>query len=187
MPRPRPRTRPATLATLPAFAGQPLWRTLAVFVLAFGLLQTGWTACRDTAVERLVIHEATVAPAAALIRMLTPAIPARARAASILAPGGGLRILNGCEGTEVMFLLVAAFVAVPMAPRRWALALALGLAGVFVLNQARILVLFYAYRHDPALFETLHTLVLPLVLVAAVALYFHAVLRHIGHGPPAPA
>ena len=28
--------------------------------------------------------------------------------ASIRAPGGGLNILNGCEGTEVMFLLMAA-------------------------------------------------------------------------------
>ncbi|MFN0316682.1 MAG: exosortase/archaeosortase family protein, partial [Burkholderiales bacterium] len=87
---------------------------------------------------------------------------------------------NGCEGTEVMFLLLAAFAAVPMAWRDRFIGLAIGIAGVFVLNQARILALFYAFRTNRALFDSLHTLILPAVLVAAVALYFHAFIRSRG-------
>lgn len=152
--------------------------SLIIFMLVFVLLQWGWSASRATWVERLVVHQATVPPAAALVRLITPGIPAKAVAASIKAPGGGLNILNGCEGTEVMFLLVAAFAAVRMPWRRRAAALGLGLAFVFAINQARILTLFYAYRADRALFDMLHTAVLPAVLVALAAGYFYAALHY---------
>lgn len=161
----------------PPRSSYPLWLTLALFLGVFGVLQWAWSEARDTWIERLVIHEATVKPAAALIQLITPEANARPVAASIKAPGGGLNILNGCEGTEVMFLLVAAFAAVRLGWRRRLVGLALGLGLVFVLNQARILALFYAFRNERSLFDLLHTTVLPAVLIAAVALYFYAVLQ----------
>ena len=90
----------------------PLWLTLAIFVGVFAVLQWSWNAVRGTWVERLIVHEATVKPAAALIQIISPEAHAQQVATSIKAPGGGLNILNGCEGTEIMFLLVAAFSAV---------------------------------------------------------------------------
>ena len=155
----------------------PLWLTLVLFLGVFALLQWAWGEARDTWIERLVIHEATVKPAAALVQILTPEANAKPVAASIKAPGGGLNILNGCEGTEVMFLLVAAFAAVRLGWRQKMIGLGLGLSLVFVLNQARILALFYAFRNERSLFDLLHTTVLPAVLIAAVALYFYAVLH----------
>ena len=116
-------------------------------------------------------------PAAALVQVITPEANARPDAASIKAPGGGLNILNGCEGTEIMFLLIAAFAAVRLSGRRKLTGLALGLGLVFVLNQARILTLFYTFRNERSLFDILHTTILPAVLVVAVALYFYAVLH----------
>jgi len=155
----------------------PLWLTLAIFLGVFGILQWAWSEARGTWIERLVIHEAPVKPAAAMIQVLTPEAKAKPVGASIKAAGGGLNILNGCEGTEVMFLLSAAFAAVPMGWRRRLAGLALGLALIFALNQVRILSLFYAFREQRSLFDLLHTTVLPAVLVAFVALYFYAVLH----------
>ena len=155
----------------------PLWLSLTIFLGVFAVLQWAWSEARDTWVERLVIHEATVKPAAAMIRVLSPEAKAEPVGARIKAAGGGLNILNGCEGTEVMFLLVAAFAAVRMGWRGRLTGLALGLALIFALNQARILALFYAFREQRSLFDLLHTAVLPAVLVAAVGLYFYAVLH----------
>ena len=154
----------------------PLWLTLVIFVGVFAVLQWAWGEARDTWIERLVIHQATVKPAAGLVQWITPTAHAHPVGASINAPGGGLNILNGCEGTEVMFLLIAAFSAVRLGWRPRLLGLGLGLILIFVLNQARILALFYAYRNDRSLFDLLHTAVLPAVLIAAVALYFYVVL-----------
>lgn len=161
----------------PSQTPYPLWLSLAIFLGVFAVLQWAWGESRDTWVERLVIHEATVKTAAALVQILTPEANAKPVAASIKAPGGGLNILNGCEGTEVMFLLVAAFAAVRLGWRRKLVGLGLGLVLVFSLNQARILALFYAFRNERSLFDILHTTVLPAVLIAAVALYFYAALH----------
>jgi exosortase/archaeosortase family protein len=155
---------------------------LLIFMAVFVLLQWGWEAVRGTALERLVVDQATVMPAAGLVRWLTPAIQARAVASSIKAPGGGINILNGCEGVEVMFLLLAALAAVRISWRRRLVAILLGLGLVFALNQARIVTLFYAFRADRQLFDLLHTTLLPVVLVALTAAYFYAVIHQSRRG-----
>lgn len=155
----------------------PAWLRLAIFVLCYTALQGGYARSAGTAVERFFLVEAGSKPAARLIELAQPHIGARAQGARIVAPGGGINIANGCEGTDIYFLLVAAFVAAPLAWRRRAAGLALGLALAFALNQARIVTLFQAFRSDRALFELLHTTVLPVLLVALIGLYFHAFLR----------
>lgn len=152
-------------------------RSLLLFLILFFALQWGWEGMRGTWVERLVVHQATVAPAAAVISWLTPETGAQASGASIKAQGGGINILNGCEGTEVMFLMIAAIVAARLPWRMALTGLSLGLIWVFVLNQARILTLFYVFRHDRSWFELLHTAILPAILVASAIAYFHGLLH----------
>jgi exosortase/archaeosortase family protein len=149
-----------------------LWRSVLVFALVTALLQYGWKQARDTAFERAVIDVATVQTSAALIRQLTPEVQAQAVGPRIRAPGGGINILNGCEGTEALFLLVAAMAAHRASWRQRAVGLLAGTVVVFGLNQLRVLALFYSYRSDRALFDQLHGLVTPLLLIcAAVALF----------------
>jgi exosortase/archaeosortase family protein len=149
-----------------------LWRSVLVFALVTALLQCGWKQVRGTAVERAVIDVATVQTSAALIRQLTPEVQAQAQGSRIRAPGGGINILNGCEGTEALFLLVAAMAAHRATWRQRAVGLLAGTVAVFGLNQLRVLALFYSYRSDRALFDQLHGLVTPLLLIcSAVALF----------------
>jgi exosortase/archaeosortase family protein len=89
------------------------------------------------------------------------------------APGGGLNILNGCEGMEAVFLLLAAFVVAPLSWRCSAMGVLIGVGFVYAINQVRILALFFAYRADPRLFYTLHTTVTPIAAVLLVAAYFY--------------
>lgn len=144
------------------------------FVLVFLVLQTAWAKASGTWLEALVIGDMTVWPAAVWIGLLTPDIGAQAVGYSIKAPGGGMNIINGCEGLDVLFLLFAAFVVYPAVWYRWVGALATGIVVVWVLNQVRVVVLFYASRHDKELFALLHGTVAPLVLIALVAIFFAA-------------
>lgn len=163
-------------------AGRPLRRRgrqmhfaarAALFLLIFALLMLGWNAMRGGVLERLVVHDATVRPAAWLANLLTPGLHARAVDSSIRAPGGGLNILNGCEGVDALFLLVAAFVVAPLPARARFLGLLSGVALVYIINQARILLLFYVFRRDPALFATLHGTVTPIAMVLLIAAWFY--------------
>ena len=162
----------------PAPPRRPAWLIVVLFMATFALLQWGWQQSRDTWLERAVIHQATVRPAAQLIRGVDPGLPAAARGARIEAPGGGLNIKLGCEGVEIMFLLIAALVAMPI---RWlprVAGLAAGLALIYALNQARIVALFFAWRADRSLFEALHTLVLPAFLVFVVTAFVYLLVNH---------
>jgi exosortase/archaeosortase family protein len=149
----------------------------SVAVLVFACLQIGWEFLRGGPLEYTVIHEGTVRPAAALIRALTPDVHAQAVRFSVKAPGGGLNIRNGCEGTEALFLLVAAFLVAPLRWRSRLVGLVAGVALVFIVNQVRVVALFYAWRVDHSLFDLLHGTVTPVAIVLVVGGYFHAFLE----------
>lgn len=147
---------------------------LAIFLLTFFALQIGWSHARGTSLEHWVIDGATVHTSVAVINALTPQASAIAQGPSILAPSGGINVRNGCEGTEILFLLLAALLAYPFS---WRLRLVGAIAGavyVFLINQIRLVTLFYAIRNDYALFNQLHGVVTPLALILCTLLFFAA-------------
>ncbi|MDP1927542.1 MAG: archaeosortase/exosortase family protein [Thiobacillus sp.] len=155
---------------------QPL-RVLLIFLAAFFSLQYAWEMSRDSWLERLVIDQLTVRPAAWMIDLLWPAYQVHAEGHRLVAAAGRLNILNGCEGMETLFLLAAAFIAYPFAWRIRLLGLGAGTLLVFVLNQTRIIVLWHAFLHDRAWFGVLHGTVLPVLLVASCLVFFLVFLR----------
>lgn len=147
-------------------------RLLAVFLLLFFVFQYGWEMSRDTALERLVVHDATVRPAVWVIGQLSPGSGIEAQGFRMVSPQGRLNILNGCEGLETLFLLLAALLAYPLRFGIRLRGIALGVLLVFVLNQARIVMLWYAFLYDRAVFGALHGVVLPLLMVAACLVFY---------------
>src|SRR3974390_2547311 len=115
---------------------------IALFLSVFGVLDYGYYITRGTYVERLLVDMLTVRPAAAVINSIIPSAAVRANGNSLLSPFGQINILQGCEGTEAIFLLIAAILPFPA---RW-LSKFGGVAGgvllVYALNQVRILALF---------------------------------------------
>lgn len=61
-------------------------------------VEHGDVQARGTGIERWIVHDLTLRPAVALVSWLTSEARAKAVGFSIRAPGGGLNILNGCEG-----------------------------------------------------------------------------------------
>jgi exosortase/archaeosortase family protein len=149
-----------------------------VFLAAFVCLQLAWQASRGSALEHFMVRDCTVRPAALLVNILTPSVGARAVGSTLQAPGGGLNILNGCEGMEALFLLYAAFLAVPLPWRSRLRGALLGTLLVFAINQARIVALFYAARTDADLFGFLHAQAAPIAVIVLVGGYFYAWLEH---------
>ena len=170
------------------FPGHWVWRAVA-FVVVFAALQLSWQAAHGTAVERTVVQTWTVGCATALVNLLTPAVHATAVKATVHAAGGSLNVINGCDGVDVAFLLVAAFLVAPLAWRSRLSGLACGLPFVFALNQGRILALFYAFRANNGSFDVLHGTVAPVAVIILVCGFFYGWLQaarrvplaHAGH------
>jgi exosortase/archaeosortase family protein len=154
---------------------------LAVFLGVFAGFELTWQQLRGTAVEYAVIHFGTVRPAAGIVDFLSPELHVRAVGFSVRAVGGGVNVLNGCEGFDAVFLLVAAFAAAMLPLRAKLRGLLLGIPLALLVNQLRIVILFYAYRRDPALFDFLHAAAAPVVIVVAIACYFDSWLRRYPH------
>ncbi len=171
---------------------RPWWRELAFafsFLGVFAILQLGYAAARDTVVERAVIDVATILPAATLINLIAPDERVRPAGHRLISENVRLSVLNGCEGTETLFLLVAAIIAFAAPWRHKLLGVLIGGLLVCGLNQMRIVGLYFALRHDKALFALVHGYIGPTLIIIICVLFF---LWWAGHGPhqddvPAPA
>lgn len=152
-------------------------RAAAVLAVAFFLLQSLLEETRGTAVERWLVDRLTVIPAAAVLGLVAPSIAVVADGASLVGPGVRLNVLAGCEGTEVMLLLVLAIAAARRGWRESVAGLAAGLAIVWLANVTRIVSLYLVFTHSRALFDVLHALVAPLAVVAVAVLFFAGWLR----------
>ncbi len=165
------------------------WR-VAAFVALFLVLQWSYSSMAGTWLERFVIDRLTVVPAATILGLVDPALHVTASGSRLAAPGGGLNVLNGCEGTDIAFLVFSAMAVAPLSPVSRLAGMLAGLVLVFVLNQARILTLFYAFRKMPASFDLLHGFAAPLALVVACSAFFLFWLARFGTGSaqdPQPA
>lgn len=143
-----------------------------LFLLLFTALTLLWSNAAGTAFQAWVIHHLTVVPAAWAIDLVDPARNVTAAGAQLAAPGGSVNVLAGCEGADLVFLLVSAMVCAPLSWRARGTGVLLGILVVFVLNQARVIGLLYALQHDRAVFDLLHGTLLPLVLVVLISGFF---------------
>jgi exosortase family protein XrtM len=152
-------------------------RFVALFLGIFIVATLAWSGARGTALERLVIDQATVATSAHLIAWISPGEGVRAEGPRLLSHRVRLSVLNGCEGTESIILLAAAVLAFPAPWRRKPLGLFLGAVGVFLLNQGRIVSLFFILSHRPAWFEAMHGYIAPTFIILVGSLVFTHWLR----------
>ncbi|MEO8152736.1 MAG: exosortase/archaeosortase family protein [Rhizobacter sp.] len=140
-----------------------------------------------TGFERWFIDGLTVPTAAWAINTLgLSAETAVASGSRLVVPGGGLNVLQGCEGLDVLGLWLAATAASPLTARGKWLAWTVGTAIVFTLNQVRLLSLFHLYRAHRQWFGEAHSLWWPLALVALVWALFALWQRGFGLRPDTP-
>jgi exosortase family protein XrtM len=143
-----------------------------LFLAIFGTLVFGYYQAQGTIVSRLVVDDFTVRPAAALINVIFPAAAAKAQGRSLSTRFGQLNILDGCEGAEAMFLLVAAVLPYP-APWRFRLVgLCCGVLLIYILNLTRVVVLLASLHWRPHWFGSIHAIIAPTAIVLFGGLFF---------------
>ena len=122
--------------------------------------------------EAFLVETATVLPGAASIGLFFSGDNPVADGDIIRSSAVSLKVLRGCEGTELYLLLVSAIFAFAASWRQKVPALVAGIALVFVLNQLRLVSLYAAVRDFQDYFQLVHVYIAPLVLIALLALAF---------------
>ena len=143
-----------------------------LFLAIFLLVSLAWSCARDTGVERFVVEEVTVATSAGIISMIDPDQKVRAVGYRLLSSHVRLSVLNGCEGTESIIVLAAAILACAAPWRRKLAGLLLGSGCVFLLNQLRLIGLFYILRYKAEWFGSAHGYIAPLLIILGSSFVF---------------
>lgn len=147
-------------------------RISLLFLLVFTLLHVGYQASRGTVIERVAINRATVSPSAFLINLLDSGERVVADGHRLISPVARLSVLNGCEGTESLFLMIAAIVAYTARWRQKATGILTGILLIYLVNLARIVGLWFALRYDRHLFAVLHGYIAPILIITVGCLFY---------------
>lgn len=159
------------LKTLAQLASKK-WRFAISFILLFFVFEFAYNSIRDTDIEKLLIDHATVAPSAALINTIKPTEKVIATGHRLISPNVRLSVLNGCEGTETILLLVAAIIAFSASWKYKFLGILMGTTMIYLVNQGRIVGLYFCLRLDKALFDMIHGYIGPTLIIVIAALFF---------------
>jgi len=141
---------------------------LGIAALLMGLYYAMPTAL----VENGIVRVFTVIPSGFLLDWLTPDYRVTTAGTRILSPVASLNVLKGCEGTEALLLLYASMIAMWRPLKATCVGILVGTALIFVLNQIRIVSLYFVAAYHPSYFELIHGFLAPLLIIAFVALFF---------------
>ena len=108
----------------------------------------------------------------AAINSISPNAHARAELNSVKSPRAQLDIVRGCDGSGVLFIVAAATLAFATSFKRKLVGVLLGTILVYVINQIRIVGLYFVVANKIEWFPFLHTYVAPTLIILLVCIYF---------------
>jgi exosortase family protein XrtM len=126
----------------------------------------------DQWLARIVYHHGIVSPGAMVIDVIAPHEAIRGEGNRLWSARASLEIVRGCDGSGLLFLLSAAIIAYPSTWREKLAGLAGALLLIYLLNQLRIVGLYFVAAYRDGWFVPLHSYFVPMSLVMACVAYF---------------
>ena len=153
-------------------SGNSIIKYTSLFLLYFSCMQYVNFLIEDSAFSGTLLQLFTVKPGEFLINLLMPETSVHAQHASLLSNRGNLVILPGCEGTEAVYLLSAAFLASWIKWKDKMIGIVLGIVLVYALNLARITWLFYVFAYHRRWFDFSHAYLGSTFIIVFSCLFF---------------
>lgn len=151
------------------------FHTIRFVVLAavlYGAMHFAYHQIPDSTLREKIYPTVIGHPAEKVIMAMTPDRVVKVRDNQILAKGVSLNIVRGCDGSGVWFMLLAAVLGFGAKLRDTLIGLLLGTLTVYVINQVRIVGLFYLIEYDRTLFPAVHTYYAPTLIIFLIAGFF---------------
>lgn len=158
--------------TVGATAPSRPWMFLLMFPAIYGVLHFGYFALPENILRQGVHYFGIVLPAATLLNVFAPNDGVFAQAGSLHSARASLEIVRGCDGAGVMFLLVAAIIASRAGMKHKLLGILTGTALIYLLNELRIIGLYFVIVHRNTWFGPLHNYFVPMLMIACTVLFF---------------
>ena len=111
-------------------------------------------------------------PAAKVINTMTPDRNVRVRDNTISSNKAVLNIVRGCDGSGVWFMLMAAIIGFGAKFKQLLVGVVLGTLVVYLINQVRIIGLYYLIEWNRMYFPPVHTYYAPTLIIFLIAAFF---------------
>src|SRR5262249_13345955 len=121
---------------------------------------------------RDIYHCCIISVGADIIRLFSPREPVVAVANSLQSSGVTLEVIRGCDGAGVAFLVTSAIASFPARASRKLVGAVAGIALVYLLNETRIICLFYTLTRHKPWFLQIHVYYAPTLMIVLGCIYF---------------
>jgi exosortase family protein XrtM len=145
---------------------------LILFLATYVVLYLAYSAVPQALLSEYVYHYGMVEPSEAMINWALPAEHAVGIGDHLESATVNLRIVRGCDGSGVVFLLVAAIVAMRMNAKKALLGIGGAVLLVYAINQLRIIALYVILSRWPACFTAMHVYFIPTLMILISTIYF---------------
>ncbi|MFO1435540.1 MAG: exosortase family protein XrtM [Gammaproteobacteria bacterium] len=151
---------------------------IGIFVLDYLVLYGLYFTLPDEILTHYIYYYGIVHTARQIVQEIAPLDAVSAFDNVLYSPRATLEIVRGCDGSGVMFLLVAAIAAYPSAWRGKIIGILSAIVLTCVLNQARIVGLYFTLTRQPDWFIALHTYLVPTLFVILAVGFFATWASH---------
>lgn len=146
-------------------------RFLIIFAAIYGFFQTLYFMVPYDVLRDVIYHYGIVGVSADILNLLTnenvSAVENKLTSSKAI-----LVIIRGCDGMGSLFLLTAAIIAFSTTIKHKILGLAIAIVGLYLINQFRIIGLYFVVAYQKDLFLLIHTYLAPTLIIAICALFF---------------
>ena len=151
------------------------FQTVKFVVIAaalYGIMHFGYHKVPDRVLSETVYPNVIGHAAAKFINTVTPDRNVRVRDNNIASHKASLNIVRGCDGSGILFMIIAAVLGFGAKFKDTILGLLLGAVTVYIVNQIRIIGLFYLVEYNRMWFPAVHTYYAPTLIIFIIAGYF---------------
>jgi len=146
-------------------------RFLILFTCVYGALEGAYFLVPDDLLLD-IYHRCIISVGADIIRFFSPREPVVAIANSLRSGGVALEVIRGCDGAGVAFLVTSAIATFPARASRKLVGAVAGIALIYLLNETRIIGLFYALTRYKPWFNQIHVYYAPTLMIVLGCIYF---------------
>ncbi|MDG1293221.1 MAG: exosortase family protein XrtM [Pseudomonadales bacterium] len=148
------------------------FRFIAIAAILYGAFHFAYHKVPDEVLSTKIYPNVIGHFAANTINTLTPDRNVTVKDHSIISKKAKLNIVRGCDGSGVWFMLTAAILGFGASVRHTIIGFVLGTLTVYLINQVRIVGLFYVIEYNRAWFPPVHTYFAPTLIIFLVAGFF---------------
>ncbi len=148
------------------------FKFIAISGILYGIFHFSYHQISDETLSKTIYPSIIGKPTASIINTITPDRNIQINDHSIISKRAKMNIVRGCDGSGVWFMLSAAIIGFGAKFRETLIGLFLGTITVYIINQVRIVGLYYVIEYNRAWFQPVHVYYAPTLIIFLIAIFF---------------